>query len=86
MVQPSYTLLNPTLPPNPILSGVRLNKKSDINHEKYLARLKSFYTLFNAQTHFWVEVAVWDRLYYKHINQHRPFHRFQRVQEVRGEA
>lgn len=80
---PYYTILNPPLPPNCILSDVRINKKIDIDHEENLKSLKSYLDLFEDRESFWVDVAVLDRLHYKNINQQRPFHRFKRSMELR---
>ncbi|KAI9486779.1 MAG: hypothetical protein EXX96DRAFT_550550 [Benjaminiella poitrasii] len=80
---PYYTLLDPPVPPNPILSDVRINKKIDIDHNDNLSSLKSFVDLFKDRQNFWIEVAVLDRLHYKNMNQQRPFHRFKRSMELR---
>ncbi|KAI8636037.1 hypothetical protein BD408DRAFT_113090 [Parasitella parasitica] len=80
---PYYTILKPPLPPNAVLSNVRINKKIDINHDSQLKTLKSFVELFQDRKTFWIEVAVLDRLHYKNMNQQRPFHRFKRSMELR---
>ncbi|KAI7902318.1 uncharacterized protein BX663DRAFT_543341 [Cokeromyces recurvatus] len=80
---PYYTLLDPPLPPNPILSDVRINKKIDINHNENLSSLKSLVEQFKDRKSFWIDVAVLDRLHYKNMNQQRPFHRFKRSMELR---
>ncbi|KAG1048741.1 hypothetical protein G6F46_003358 [Rhizopus delemar] len=80
---PYYTLLDPPLPPNLILSNVRINKSVKIDHQDQLDKLKGFVEFFRNQKTFWIEVAVLDRLYYKNLNQQRPFHRFKRSMELR---
>ncbi|KAI8971670.1 hypothetical protein BDF20DRAFT_837969 [Mycotypha africana] len=80
---PYYTLLDPPLPPHLILSDVRINKKIDIHQDKQLKSLRSFVDLFKERKSFWIEIAVLDRLYYKNLNQQRPFHRFKRSMELR---
>lgn len=80
---PYYTILDPPIPPNPVLSDVRLNKKIDINHNEQLKFLRSYLDLFSDRESFWIDVAVLDRLHYKNMNQQRPFHRFKRSMELR---
>lgn len=80
---PYYTILSPPIPPNAVLSDVRLNKKIDMNHKEKLESLRSYMTLFSNQESFWIEVAIIDRLHYKNMNQQRPFHRFKRSMELR---
>jgi hypothetical protein len=80
---PYYTILNPPIPPVPVLSDVRINKKIDINHDEQLKSLRSFMDLFGDRESCWIDVAVLDRLHYKNMNQQRPFHRFKRSMELR---
>jgi hypothetical protein len=80
---PYYTILDPPLPPNVVLSDVRINKKIEIDHNQQLKALESYLALFRDRKSFWIEVAVLDRLHYKNMNQQRPFHRFKRSMELR---
>ncbi|CAO3700136.1 unnamed protein product [Rhizopus stolonifer] len=83
MTPPYYTQLDPPLPPNPILSDVRINKSIKIDHQAQLNTLKSAVDSFRQQKPFWIEVAVLDRLHYKNLNQQKPFHQFKRSMELR---
>ncbi|KAI8380187.1 hypothetical protein BD560DRAFT_347885 [Blakeslea trispora] len=80
---PYYAQRQPPIPPNPILSNVRINKQIDMDHESQLKSLRSFVDLFSDTQPFWVEVAVLDRIHYKNMNQQRQFHRFKRGMELR---
>ncbi|GAN08669.1 hypothetical protein MAM1_0217c08184 [Mucor ambiguus] len=80
---PYFTILNPPLPPNLVLSDVRISKKIDTNHDTQLKTLKTYVELIQDRKSFWIEVAVLDRLHYKNLNQQRPFHRFKRSMELR---
>jgi hypothetical protein len=82
-IPPYYTILDPPLPTNLVLSNVRINKKIDIDHKAQLDSLKSHVDSFRDRQSFWIEVAVLDRLHYKNLNQQRPFHRFKRGMELR---
>ncbi|CAO3663471.1 unnamed protein product [Rhizopus microsporus] len=80
---PYYTLLDPPVPTKSVLSDVRINKSIKINHQQELEKLKGFLDSFKNQKLFWIEVTLIDRLYYKNVNQQRPFHRFKRSMEIR---
>ncbi|KAI8059581.1 hypothetical protein BC940DRAFT_313457 [Gongronella butleri] len=61
----------------------RVNKHVKVDHEYNLKQLAIYKNSFAAQSKFWIDVAVLDRLYYKNYNQHRHFHRFRRTAEAR---
>ncbi|KAG2222854.1 hypothetical protein INT45_000469 [Circinella minor] len=79
----AYTMRNPPLPTVTVLPDNRIDKKKvSINHNKNVKRMADLVKLMEKKK-FWVEVAVLDRLHYKHINAQRLFPRFRIVAQAR---
>ncbi|GAB5588352.1 hypothetical protein Unana1_03252 [Umbelopsis nana] len=79
-----YTVLDRDIPECPvrIVSTAYTDKRSESVYAAKLRQLLVFVRLFRKQD-FWTELAVWDRIYYKNVNQHRQSRYFKKFGEVR---
>jgi hypothetical protein len=59
-------------------TGTKLNEDENPTN---LWKLLAFVKVFRKQD-FWLELAIWDRIYYKNVNQHRQSHYFKKFGEV----
>lgn len=78
-----YTVLDRDIPECPvrIVSTAYTDKRSESVYAAKLRQLLVFVRLFRKQD-FWTELAAWDRIYYKNVNQHRQSRYFKKFGEV----
>ncbi|KAI9284511.1 hypothetical protein BC943DRAFT_361214 [Umbelopsis sp. AD052] len=74
------TLLDRDLPECPV--RIAATPPSSDEDPFNLRKLSGFVKASRKQD-FWLELAIWDRIYYKNVNQHRQSHYFKKFGEVR---
>ncbi|KAI8580797.1 hypothetical protein K450DRAFT_236018 [Umbelopsis ramanniana AG] len=74
------TILDRDMPECPVrIASTPPNSDDDpFNMRKLSAFVKA-----SRKQDFWLELAIWDRIYYKNVNQHRQSHYFKKFGEVR---